>query len=506
MTPRRTSPAAFPAFGEYARPVLAIALAYLAVSTFVNLRFHRVLWGVEWDKYVWYIQAWPAEPSLRWDMNRPPFYLAVAKAVNWLLHDAFRAGQVVSQVAGAGMVVLGGVLGAVLGQKRATAILAAALVAVDEGVLLFGMSCSTDMLFAVFSVAALAILLARWQDLRARDALGMGVLFGLAYTTRYQAVIFWAGAIPLLLCRAPRPRAAARVLPFLVGTAVGLAPAALFATLGLGVTPLDALGGIGFRHPHFTRLVGQEAGVLAHAVMVWRRLHFRYAFAHLLYMTSGVPLVLAFLGTWVLRARRSPLVAPWLALVATGVGYFLATGWNSLDSYELDDSRRFYLPLLPPLFAAAATGAWALRSAAARWTVAAGTVALLGATTVALHAPLVLAPPSEEQRLAERVGTVLDARAARVLGYPVSFVCVFPRFSYLQETFFFNGWGHFRGDAHLPDVPHDLVVLPAWILEGSRKAAGEAPWFLDGYERVVCLDTLCALRPPAAKPAPPPGP
>jgi 4-amino-4-deoxy-L-arabinose transferase-like glycosyltransferase len=502
------SPATFPAFREYARPALAIALAYLAFSVLVNLRYHHVLWGVEWDKYAWFLAKWPdwflagapEERSLRWDMNRPPLYYFVGTAARLLVGDPFRGGQFVSQLSGTAMVLLAATLGAALSGKRSGALLAAAMTAVDEGILLFGMSCATDMLFAVLSVAAIAVLFARWHDLRAGDALAMGVLLGLSYTTRYQALIFWAGAAAAIALRAPRPRSAALLAPFILGTAIGLVPAVVASAIWLDLTPVKTLGGIGIRHPHFTRLVGAEAGVLDHAAMLWKRLHYRHAFVHLLYMTSGIPLLLAIAGSRYLRARRSPLRLPWGVLVATGVLYFFATGWNSLESYVVDDSRRFYLPLLPPLFAAAATGALALRAKAARVAVAIGTVLLLAGTTVALHLPLILAPPSDEERFARRLAQVVDVGNARIIGYPVALMRVFPRFGYLGENCYFNGWGNFRADASLPAAVHDLVVLPAWIIEGSRKAAGTGPWFLSGYDRLLCAEELCALR--ARSPAP----
>jgi 4-amino-4-deoxy-L-arabinose transferase-like glycosyltransferase len=169
----------------------------------------------------------------------PPLYSLAIAALLPLTGDAERAGLAVSLLAGAGFTVAMYALGTNTYGRRVG--VAAGLLA---ALLPFAVQLSTvvlaDALFLALMTGGLALLVRVVREHRLLDAVGCGALFGCAYLTRPEGLLFAATAILCVLALgALRPRALQLALALALPFCVLAAPYAAFLSAHAGHIRLE---------------------------------------------------------------------------------------------------------------------------------------------------------------------------------------------------------------------------------------------------------------------------
>lgn len=166
--------------------VFGAALLYLGFLLFYAAIFHPVkdaaLDNPELDFYERYA-ARIAAGELPRDPFRPALYPALGAIAGKLTGDYYHACQFISILSGAAFVVLSFLIARQLFGLPA-AWIAATLVAVNPHVILASSRAASDMLFQALAMAALFVCI----TFNKKRAILLGVLFGLAFVTRYTAV------------------------------------------------------------------------------------------------------------------------------------------------------------------------------------------------------------------------------------------------------------------------------------------------------------------------------
>ena len=174
------------------------------------------------------------------DAIHAPLYPLLIAGLTFVIHDAERSAVVVTLIVGA---LFPAVVYAVA--KRAfderIALVAAVIVAVHPVTTWLSLQLLADQLAFVLEFAGIALLLRWLDDQRHGDLVGTGVLFGLAYLARPEAIIdvAVAGAVVLTVRRRAPRHVAMRLSCVLIAFALLSAPYAVFLSNVTGQVSLE---------------------------------------------------------------------------------------------------------------------------------------------------------------------------------------------------------------------------------------------------------------------------
>lgn len=471
-------------FKESARLLFLISFLYVMTAMLVNFFFHHTLWGVERDGFFRYIQG-VSEYETPWPWSRPPLFLMLGRAVNLLVDNGLRAGQIVSLFSAGALIFLGGMLAGLLDGRSRTAWQAAVLLACSEGILAFGMHCSTDILFAALSTAGFCFLLL--PDPKIRTTGLAGVAFGLAYMTRYQGAVFLIGAAAWILVVHGRSRRGwPLIASYLIGAAIGVAPVVVYARSIMGAPPILTLLNALLRQPDLVQALGNQALTDRPSLFLCFASQL-YGLQHFTLLAGVIPLALAIWAGWRIWKRPGKPGSSQLFLVLLGLVYLIGVGWKTSPYVGYPDSRRLFLPLLPIVFAYAATGLSLIRNAALRRMLFGAALAALLSLTAWYLPPTLSADPPPERRLVDRLQSGNSFDELLVIGWPIDLARYFPRFFYFEPDALLNEQWLIGSSEDGPARRHDLMIIP------ERKVG--ARWNLNYHDLLFCEGGYCAYRP-----------
>lgn len=488
---------------QYIKRPLLIAILFVLASTALNLLFHQTPWEAEIDGYFYFIDDGPLlGREYGWSWLHPPLFLVVGKAFNIIIGDGFRAGQMASAVSAGFLIFLGGLLAGLLSEKREAATTAALLSALSDGVLNQSMLCTTDMLFSTLSLAGFVGLFLTWSRLKPRYAALTGILFGLAYMTRYQGNVFLLAApLSFLIVKESIRFRLSMVFYFLLGAAIAIVPLVSYEHFVLGI-PLKAASGLYIYQvqPDIVSHAESVSGFFARLKTFVSNTYYIYPYAmfYLLRLCAVLPLITAVAGVlWMWRSKKFSGVQLRSVILFGLVGllYFIEVGWMMPQSLTYQSHWRFLLPILPLVFVVAA---FCIESVDSRWTryaIKAACIAPLIYFNLSTNIFALRFEPPPQKLFSERLKSEVETEHLSMVGNPIDFYLYFRQFAFLEVEQCLDANGILSLPQDKNSVKYDLLILPEYLVKEIQAQPDDGRWFTDVHELLFCSDGYCAFKP-----------
>lgn len=487
--------------GFQVRLIALVAAVFLLAAGVFNFTWHRTNLGPESDGYPQFIKvAYHGEGYGldKWPIRRAPLLLILSIPIAEVIGDPVRAGQIVSLLSAALLLVFGGLLGLMLTDRWIVAGLVSLLLALSESVFYFGMVSATDMLFSGLATAGFFWLFRQFVKPSPVNPLFAGLFFAAAYMSRYQGVLFLALGLPaLLIINSAWSKRLTALVWYLVGILLVIVPVAWSANRLYGVTFDTVVGAMLLTNTDLVRVGGAEGSFWNRAGTLLANSHYCYGLVHFLYLTTGLPFVLALLGLPPLVSRLGSKDRRWLVAGTFFIIYFLGVGWHDAHAdylYRPGDSRRYFLPLLPFVFIGCASFITSLRRPFRDLLIALVCGWLLVVAWWQL-APIARRPPNAEAMFAEEFHQRIEQPDPLVIGWPMEMTNGFRRFHLVYPDRRPEKTPGKIAPNNILQVPYQYLVLPESLVHAAQKQDPADDWVTTGHRLLFCAHRYCALSP-----------